>query len=494
MTKISTCPNCSQRVTLPSGLAESRLVRCPLCDGQFPLCEVMPQAEDAPPELLPVGDPDPTAAVEPKPETESAEDDAAAAEGPREQAEPDPQAPVAPGAGLRLWEKVSEAPKIDLGSSAPSAGQAGDGHFDFGGVTVGEDPEDSSRPVAGGRRRPKKQKSLGREIVGIVLGGFGGVLLAYYGLNLFGGKKFDFADVYLPGIRHTVEHRPAWWPGWLSFEGDPTEAEADPEAGSREVDRAEIPSEPLAFGSTPFDLPPPTAKEGQKRPKPPRDAASRQAPGATRKKAAVPAGFVSLAAPPTFTPGELGEALKAAHDAFGCPRCNSKGEITEGGKTLVCPDCQGHPPDAVTPAAYPKFCRLAEVITFVEPAPGGQLAARKSAAADLLRAVGSKAENVVEIGRLASSLLERDDRQTSGIFLSGTVLATQEQEELSSAVVKIAGVEKRVAVTTGGPLGLAEGDRILVVGSLLADPPDQPIEREGADAVVWLGLCEKFQQ
>lgn len=60
-----------------------------------------------------------------------------------------------------------------------------------------------------------KKKSLLRELMGIVLGGLGGLLIAYYALNWFGGPQYDFANLPLPGVRHTYRHAPPWLKPYL---------------------------------------------------------------------------------------------------------------------------------------------------------------------------------------------------------------------------------------------------------------------------------------
>lgn len=64
-------------------------------------------------------------------------------------------------------------------------------------------------------RKGRPSKSLLRELVGIVLGGVCGLLIAYYALNYFGGKRYDFANIPLPGIPHTYHHLPSWAKGWF---------------------------------------------------------------------------------------------------------------------------------------------------------------------------------------------------------------------------------------------------------------------------------------
>jgi hypothetical protein len=63
------------------------------------------------------------------------------------------------------------------------------------------------------RERLKKtapKKSILKELAGIILGGLGGLLIAYYALNWFGGPRYDFAKIPLPGIHHTYKHAPSW--------------------------------------------------------------------------------------------------------------------------------------------------------------------------------------------------------------------------------------------------------------------------------------------
>lgn len=491
MLKISSCPECSQKVTIPEAADGSELVRCPLCDGEFLLAEVIPGAALSPPELVrlkPAGQ----TAVAAVPQNETATP-AAGTEGAADTAAlADAKEPAADEPSLKLWEDVSDAPQIDIGQADKPADAGG---FEFGGIETGEEDEQPTGAPPSALRRRKNEKSFARELVGIVLGGAAGLLLAYYGLNLFGGPRFDFAEVYLPGIAHTAKHRPSWWPGWLTFESTPEEAfedDLDIDEQLQNLDELKIPQTPA---SATAGVAGSSAEAGRNGNHPHQRRGSAGGRGAATEPAVLPGSLVSLVNPPRFKPDELGAALKAASNVFGCPRCNSTGEVTENGKKVPCPDCQGHPPDAMTPAAYPAFCRLAEVIAFVEPAPGGQMPARTRAATELLRTVGAKPENVVEIGRLAASHLDQEDRPSSGILLAGTVRATGKRGEFNSATIKLAGVERRITLADKRPLGLVDGDRVLVLGSLVADPrsESEPIKHDAAASLVWRGLCVKFE-
>src|SRR5665648_271464 len=46
---ISTCPRCHEPVSIPPDVDSADLVRCPLCDGEYPLIEVL---AFVPPELI----------------------------------------------------------------------------------------------------------------------------------------------------------------------------------------------------------------------------------------------------------------------------------------------------------------------------------------------------------------------------------------------------------------------------------------------------------
>jgi len=52
MSFTSSCPQCHQQVTVPDGAGADARVRCPLCDAEYPLGEVLALA---PPALIVVG-------------------------------------------------------------------------------------------------------------------------------------------------------------------------------------------------------------------------------------------------------------------------------------------------------------------------------------------------------------------------------------------------------------------------------------------------------
>jgi hypothetical protein len=117
------------------------------------------------------------------------------------------------GAGLGFLEQVQERPAFDFAVGATAEGATAPGTFHFGEAAVGAEGRTTPASVTARPVRKRKQKSILRELIGVVLGGVAGLVLAYYGLNYFGGKpRFNFLKIYLPGVEHTAKYRPDWWP------------------------------------------------------------------------------------------------------------------------------------------------------------------------------------------------------------------------------------------------------------------------------------------
>lgn len=114
-----------------------------------------------------------------------------------------------------LWQAVvEEAPEIQIGDGEEGEGGIHPAVFDFAAE------EGNGETVGVARTRSKKEKSVVGEIVGIVVGGFVGLFIGYYLLNFFGGPRFDFLSIPLPGVQHTYAHCPEWWPEWAKFGQD----------------------------------------------------------------------------------------------------------------------------------------------------------------------------------------------------------------------------------------------------------------------------------
>ncbi|MBN2475340.1 MAG: hypothetical protein JXB62_12070 [Pirellulales bacterium] len=221
MAVISQCPKCRQPVTIPDGIGCDIEVRCPLCADVYPLGEAM---AGVPPALIPVktegttGQPGGSDATSgsglvcepfhvdrsPKAATESV-----VGKGPSTEEE---------GPRFGSAEKVDAAPQINTtgageGSPAIDTGQIPVDSEALAGLRIeGDEPPDQPAGETPARhRRPtqRKQKSVAKELLGAVFGGLLGLAIGYYLLNWFGGQRFDFLNVYLPGVPHTYQYWPA---------------------------------------------------------------------------------------------------------------------------------------------------------------------------------------------------------------------------------------------------------------------------------------------
>ncbi|MGQ9604947.1 MAG: hypothetical protein ACUVTW_02025 [Thermogutta sp.] len=125
---------------------------------------------------------------------------------------------------IAAWIQEAVLPAIRTGE-APAEDEGG---FVFAASEAAEETSVRHRLKGNG-----KKKSLLRELMGIVLGGLGGLLIAYYALNWFGGPQYDFANLPLPGVRHTYRHAPPWLKPYLQpgKNAEPSE-EADTQSPS----------------------------------------------------------------------------------------------------------------------------------------------------------------------------------------------------------------------------------------------------------------------
>ena len=205
MTLVSSCPQCGRPVTIPDGIAREKAVRCPLCGEQFPLSRAL---DDLPPALIPVDEPSTS------PE------------------------PTLPETGEK--KAAGAAPLIDTGQTPVDADALAQMGTDQP-RTPTADAEDISQQVPlqhHSKQHRRKQKSVLREMIGAVLGGFLGLAVGYYLLNWIGGPRFDFLKIYLPGVPHASQH----WPTPL-------------EENNGDTPDADGPRAPAASPNTTFALP-----------------------------------------------------------------------------------------------------------------------------------------------------------------------------------------------------------------------------------------------
>lgn len=91
----------------------------------------------------------------------------------------------------------------DTSSESPAEASASSESDYFSAMAAGDtsQPQSMARTI---RSRPKGP-SMMAHMIGVIGGGVLGLSIGYYLLNLFGGEKFDFLNIPLPGIRHTQQ-------------------------------------------------------------------------------------------------------------------------------------------------------------------------------------------------------------------------------------------------------------------------------------------------
>ena len=211
---ISTCPHCAQQVSISPGLEAEALVRCPICEAEFPLRLALVNAVEAPPELVPVARVtealrDTAVRLATPPETapaktkdveaqEAALSPASTSGGERiapgpadanEKADPAPASrPVDTAALVRALDE-EQGPSHDIYALA--------GHS--AGVEASAIPDVTHAQAAAlWRSRQKPVSSLGSvgKGVAIVVGGFLGIAVAYFFLSIISPRKFDFLHLW----------------------------------------------------------------------------------------------------------------------------------------------------------------------------------------------------------------------------------------------------------------------------------------------------------
>ncbi len=197
---ISTCPHCAQQVSISSGLEAETLVRCPICEAEFPLRLALVNAVEAPPELVPVARVtealrDTAVQLATPPQTAGAKGKEAEAQGTAppsispERADPAPAGrPVDTAALVRALDEEQGPSHEIYGLAGHSAG-----------VEASAIPDVTHAQAAAlWRSRQKPVSSLGSvgKGVAIVVGGFLGIAVAYFFLSIISPRKFDFLHLW----------------------------------------------------------------------------------------------------------------------------------------------------------------------------------------------------------------------------------------------------------------------------------------------------------
>jgi hypothetical protein len=471
MSRISSCASCHGDIMIPGFAQPQDQMRCPLCNAQFQVQDVLATSILAPPEAIRVEQPPPgvTAAV-----------------------------------GPRL-SRAEEPAELDTES-----------------IDV--------RP-----RPRKKQPGIFSHLFGIVGGGLLGLSLGYLGLLRFGGPQYDFLDVAdkLPAwVTAPLPFKifPANGNGEQRDEANehtlknlleqPDQPPTVDVPGP--ADRARPDTEAPPFPPSPFDpatsIPLPTAPESN-------DPPPAGVPVAPERPAQPPlADGLGDAPPPqtsrtgpvhftAYSAEDLTLAVGEVTSALHCPACGGSGYLTRsvvtgarevnGAKVqqaaerrMPCDVCGGKPVTKMTPELYAKLCHLAEVVTFVSKGDANTWSQRETVQNLLVSAAAD--QRVAEaIGRLAGFQLDlmRHKDHGTGIALAGTVQELSQVGSLYAMRIVLFGLPKVVTVVSWRPAqpAINEHDRVIILGSIVDDPVDNLAGYEGRlPLVVWGGLPAKL--
>lgn len=466
MPSISKCPKCHQAVTIPDGVDARTSVRCPLCSATYPIADAM---ADAPPALIPVDTPAEQGLQSGsdsllKSNLVSAPFHASDSNSTDESAKTTLSGESSSGglrkpAGIDAWQKGDDTPQIDLGADAASSAEVDTGAFS------GFAEEDSEAPGSPGvssatrPRRKKKQKSMAKEMGGAIIGGFLGLAIGYYGLNYFGGERFDFLSIYLPGVAHTLKHKPA---------PDADEPQ-DPTDENSSVDNPPN-SEPVADANRVVQPEPSTVASPDGLPIEPSFVEPEDEPA----PAPLPDDYVGLRRPPSFSADDLDRTLTAANDLIA---------TVEDADTL--------------PAeAFQKLCRLGHVLTFVVDDPtDGRLLRHKEAVRDLLQRLADGAGRIDQIGLQAGRLMESDEVIQPGILLAGTTRSVISRGGLYGMTMQLAVQPNPISVLSDTSLPFESGDQVVVLGSIVTNPAENLIGYPGENPkIIWVGMAVKARR
>ena len=344
---------------------------------------------------------------------------------------------------------------FQLASSAESP-SASPGAFEFASA-VGENGDSAEKSVAARAQRRGRDRGIMKDMVGAIFGGAAGLLITYYCLNLFGGPRFDWLDVYLPFVKHTAVHRP----GWLG--GPPESEEEEFDSGLGEgLDLGLEPPKPAP------EEPKPKKNEKQHDTPPAEEPADKavEEPMPPEEKPVSPS-FVGVLDQPAVTSDDLGKALRKIDEL------REAGPLTEEG--------------------YEEWCRAAEAATFLDPKDGEpQTRDRLTVMRRLMKEMS--VADVTNIGRFATQRTINPDRSNNGILFAGTAgKSNVEKGKGYMTALRMAGTGSQIIIASDHKLPLKPEDRVCVVGYLVDNPKEAT---EGLDTelaqIVWVRTVVKF--
>jgi len=471
MSRISTCAACHGDILIPGSAQPADRMRCPLCNAQFRVQDVLAASIQAPPEAIII-----------------------------EQ----PQSAVAAAVGPRLSR---EQPLAD---------------FDVG--------ERASSAIA----RRKGPGPIG-QLIRIFGGGVVGLALGYLGLLRFGGDQYDALKILdkLPPKVTVWLKKPAAAPAADKPQGPQRSLkdllnapDTPPPAAPATAPPFEFPAPGGAPAPAPSQPPPaattppatltPPPEAAAPPPAAPESAALESQPPDEPVAAADAADVAVLSQQPgpkqltLYRATELQAAIADTGPMEGCPTCNSTGFVRRAivrgvrevkgervdrtaDRKVACETCNGKPPARITPESYVRLCHLAEVTTFVDTksAPEAELSLLADQVRKLMVTASGDMRSIETMGRLAGYQLDQSDRRENGVVLAGTVSQLSQEGRFFTMQVVLLGIPKKVTVVSSRApqTAIKEHDRVIILGSIVNDPIENLNGYVGRlPQVVWGGM------
>ena len=121
----------------------------------------------------------------------------------------------------------------------------------------------------------------------------------------------------------------------------------------------------------------------------------------------------------------------------------------------------------VNAKSYGDWCKLAEVVTYVDD--GAESQTQKQALQILAEHAAASPAAVSAIAASAKQLI---DAKTSkgGIVLAGTVTGLAAKNGLNGTAIRMEGMDKPVMIFSACPLDVKESQKVVVFGALVVDP------------------------
>ena len=518
---IVACPKCADSVVLPSRAGQRARVRCPLCQEEFPLAEVL---NKMPPALVVVDDPDAATATV-----------AAAGRG----ASPAPVV-LRERDGLRTNHLAAgeEAPPPFIESESDGGG-FGPLSFETAAGAPAASARRRRRPAAPARRKPKSPLAEGAKIV---LGGVAGLLIAQVILWWVGSakewpsKRADISGMapqvarYVPWIvpeRYRLE-KPSGAAGPTETGGSatalgsgavpprelPTRTFTNPtedagaggeartsSAKTRKPAKSQVPGGPDALGADvrapdPFDIAAsPTKPETDLTTVPEPDID----PLADLKLDSDMSPDDQAVADPALKPVEpakeesAGEPKQAAVPALNLPQTTAAElrsavdearRVVEALKAAPASDSR-----SLLGQTYSALAKLGHTAACCSPSGGAEL----QTAAEWLESATAEVPQFTILGTAAGRWLTKADRDNDGVLLVGTVKQVRQQGGYRVTELVIPGRDGTLAVYRDAASGdsYPPDTQLVVLGAIIADPAKILAGYEGdGDVVVWEGLAK----